>query len=35
MDEWTGTPDQNQIDEIGRALKSTVPGILKALEGLK
>ena len=35
MDEWTGEPDQNQIKEIGQALKSTVPGILKTLEGLK
>ena len=32
MDEWTNQPDFEQLDAIGCALKSTVPGIIKALK---
>jgi N-formylglutamate amidohydrolase len=32
MDEWTGIPDNMQLDTICNALKSTVPGILEELE---
>ncbi len=32
MDEWTGIPDNMQLDAISDALKSTVPGILEELE---
>ncbi len=32
MDEWTGIPDHVQLDTIGDALKSTVPGIIEELE---
>ena len=31
MDEWSGVPDQTQIDSICEALASTVPGILEEL----
>ena len=31
MDEWTGEPDQLQLDAVGEALKSTVPGVLEEL----
>ena len=31
MDEWTGAADEPMIEELGRALGSTVPGILEAL----
>jgi len=31
MDEWTGLPDQKQLDAIVNALKSTIPGILEEL----
>ena len=33
MDEWTGASDEPMIDELGRALGSTVPGVLAALGG--
>jgi uncharacterized protein (DUF1810 family)/N-formylglutamate amidohydrolase len=33
MDEWTGRPDQNLIAAIGKALQSTVAGILTELSG--
>jgi hypothetical protein len=32
MDEWTTQPDLEQLEAIGCALKSTVPGILEALK---
>ena len=32
MDEWTNQPDLEQLEAIGCALKSTVPGILEALK---
>jgi N-formylglutamate amidohydrolase len=35
MDEWTGEPDNQQIEEIQLALKSTVPGVLEELKKLK
>lgn len=31
MDEWTGQPDDAQVEAIGRALASTVPGLLETL----
>jgi N-formylglutamate deformylase len=31
MDEWTGIPDEVQVNAIGRALASTVPGLLESL----
>ncbi len=34
MDEWTGEKDEEMITEIGRALRSTLPGILEELEKL-
>lgn len=34
MDEWTGKPDQVQLDAIGEALMSTVPGVLAELKKL-
>jgi len=34
MNEWTGHLDKEQHDAIGRALASTIPGILEALAGL-
>jgi N-formylglutamate deformylase len=35
MDEWTGVPDHSIIHAIGKALKSTVPGVLEELEKRK
>lgn len=32
MDEWSGQPDEQQVKEIGRALKSTIPGILSEVK---
>jgi len=32
MDEWTGIPDRQQLDEIRSALQSTIPGILHELK---
>ncbi|MBN1219404.1 MAG: N-formylglutamate amidohydrolase [Anaerolineae bacterium] len=32
MDEWTGQPDQLQLEAIQQALQSTVPGVLDTLE---
>lgn len=34
MDEFTGVPDQSEIDAVGRALAATVPGILEELRRL-
>jgi len=34
MDEWTGQPDQLQLDTIRQALQATVPGVLEILEQL-
>lgn len=34
MDEWTGQPDSIQIEAIGQALQSTVPGVLETLKSL-
>ena len=34
MDEWTGQADQTQVEAIGDALRSTVPGILEELDRL-
>jgi hypothetical protein len=34
MDEWSGEPDELQIETIGLALRSTVTGILAAIEQL-
>lgn len=34
MDEWTGKPDEQQVQTIHRALESTVPGVLEELEKL-
>ena len=31
MDEWTGSPDQIMVEAIGKALESTVPGVLEEL----
>lgn len=31
MDEWTGEPDRAQLETLGRALQSTLPGILEEL----
>lgn len=31
MDEWTGTPDPQQLEAIQQALQTTVPGVLDAL----
>ncbi len=35
MDEWTGEPDHAMINTIGKALRSTVPGILEELSKRK
>ena len=32
MDEWTGKPDQQQMEEIRFALQSTIPGVLTELK---
>jgi N-formylglutamate amidohydrolase len=32
MDEWTGEPDEAAIDALRKALASTIPGVLGALE---
>ena len=32
MDEWTGQPDRDCVEAIGKALKSTTPSVLAALE---
>jgi hypothetical protein len=34
MDEWTGTPDPELLDAVGRAIAATVPGVLEELERL-
>jgi hypothetical protein len=34
MDEWTGQPDQLQVETIRQALQSTVPGVLETLKEL-
>ena len=34
MDEWTGIPDQAQVEAIQEALQSTVPGVLQTLKEL-
>lgn len=34
MDEWTGKPDEMQIDLIKKALESTVPGVIEELKKL-
>ncbi len=34
MDEWTGTPYDSEVNKIGEALKSTVPGIIDELKKL-
>ncbi len=34
MDEWTGLPDDEQIERIERLLASTVPGLLEGLEAV-
>jgi N-formylglutamate amidohydrolase len=31
MDEWTGVPDADRIEEVGRALAATVPAVARAL----
>jgi hypothetical protein len=35
MDEWTGKPDDIQLQTIHRALQSTVPGVLETLKLMK
>lgn len=35
MDEWSGKPDVKQIERIGMALKSTIPGMLEELNRIK
>jgi hypothetical protein len=32
MDEWTGEPDGDSVESIGRALRSTAPAVLDALK---
>jgi len=32
MDEWSGQPEQHQLETIHQALQATVPGVLKSLE---
>lgn len=32
MNEWTGTPDMNQLTAIRESLQSTIPGVLDALK---
>jgi N-formylglutamate deformylase len=34
MEEWTGHPDPVQVQAIGQALQSTVPGVLETLKNL-
>ncbi|MBU1101536.1 MAG: N-formylglutamate amidohydrolase [Bacteroidetes bacterium] len=34
MDEWTGKPDNQMLDEISLALQSTIPGVLEELKKL-
>jgi len=34
MDEWTGKPDTQQLEEIRKALHSTIPGVLEELNKL-
>ncbi len=34
MDEWTGKPDTQQVEEICLALQSTIPGVLEELKKL-
>jgi N-formylglutamate amidohydrolase len=35
MDEWTGEVDQRRLDELGAAMRSTIPGVLESLESMK
>jgi N-formylglutamate amidohydrolase len=35
MDEWTGVPFPDLIAEVGKALESTVPGVLRALDEVR
>jgi N-formylglutamate deformylase len=35
MDEWTGEPDAERVSALGRALASTIPGLLATLEEMK
>ena len=32
MDEWTGIPEQPQVEAIRQGLQSTIPGVLGTLE---
>jgi hypothetical protein len=34
MNEWTGEVDEERFEAVGRALESTVPGVLEKLEKL-
>jgi hypothetical protein len=34
MDEWTGEVDTRLLDAVGRAIESTVPGVLEELARL-
>ena len=34
MDEWTGIPDTKQLQEIRKAIQSTIPGVLEELNNL-
>jgi N-formylglutamate amidohydrolase len=34
LDEWTGEPDEEAIEEIERALRTTVPGLIESLSEL-
>ena len=35
MDEWTGIPDQNQLNAISAALNATIPGVLEELKSIQ
>ncbi|WP_336704475.1 N-formylglutamate amidohydrolase [Micrococcus terreus] len=35
MDEWTGVPDQDHMDELAQILASTVPAVTQALKQVK
>jgi hypothetical protein len=34
MDEWSGEPDMSMMEELRRALESTIPGVLEELDAL-
>jgi hypothetical protein len=34
MDEWSGVPDEAAIEQVGHALRATVPGLIESVSEL-